>query len=167
MFHEVAARYNAPCGESLGGGRFGASVAGSRRVAWRRPPYVERWHMNYALAADALLVLHAAFVAFVVFGGLLALRWRWLAWVHLPAAAWGVLIEAFGWTCPLTPLEWRWRAAAGEAGFSGSFIERHLVLALYPPGLTRATQALLAAGLLLGNVAIYTIWLKRRRAKRT
>ena len=167
MFHEVAARYNARRGESLGGGRFGASVAGSRRVAWCRFVAAERRRMNYALAADALLVLHAAFVAFVVFGGLLALRWRWLAWLHLPAAAWGVLIEAFGWTCPLTPLEWRWRAAAGEAGFSGGFIERHLVLALYPPGLTRAMQALLAAGLLLGNVAIYAIWLKRGRAKHT
>ena len=123
--------------------------------------------MNHALAADALLVLHAAFVAFVVCGGLLALRWRWLAFIHLPAAAWGVLIEAFGWTCPLTPLEWRWRAAAGEAGFGGGFIERYLVVALYPPGLTRTMQALLAAGLLLANGAIYAIWFKRGRARRT
>ena len=119
--------------------------------------------MSYGLAADALVILHAAFIAFVVFGGLLALRWRWLAALHLPAAAWGVLIEAFGWTCPLTPLELSWRAAAGEAGDDGGFIERYLVVALYPPGLTRAAQWALAALLLLGNGVVYAFWLRRAR----
>ncbi len=122
--------------------------------------------MSYRLAADALVILHAAFIAFVVFGGLLALRWRWLAALHLPAAAWGVLIEAFGWICPLTPLELSWRAAAGEAGHAGGFIERYLVAVLYPPGLTRGTQWALAALLLLGNGVVYAFWLRQGRRPR-
>ena len=122
--------------------------------------------MGYGLAADALAVLHAAFVAFVVLGGLLALRFRWVAAAHLPAALWGVVIEAGGFPCPLTPLEWWLRDAAGETGHGGGFIDTHLMGLLYPAGLTRATQWALAALLLAGNGVIYAIWLKRRRGSR-
>ncbi|HVS04348.1 MAG TPA: DUF2784 domain-containing protein, partial [Thermoanaerobaculia bacterium] len=75
------------------------------------------------MLADATVVLHFLFVVFVVLGGLLVLRWPRLAWVHLPVAAWGVLIEWVGWICPLTPLENRLRALGGEAGYAGGFVE--------------------------------------------
>ncbi|MBL8424926.1 MAG: DUF2784 domain-containing protein, partial [Candidatus Accumulibacter phosphatis] len=78
------------------------------------------------LLADGIVVLHCLFIAFVVLGGVLALRWPRLAWVHLPAACWGAAIELSGWICPLTPLENRFRQAAGEAGYAGSFIDHYL-----------------------------------------
>ena len=75
--------------------------------------------MSYRLAADALVWLHLGFILFVLFGGLLPLRWPRLAWLHLPAVAWGCAVEFLGLPCPLTPLENRLRRAAGDAGYSG------------------------------------------------
>jgi hypothetical protein len=105
--------------------------------------------------ADAVVVVHAAFVAFVAVGGLLALRWRRLAWLHVPAFLWGAAIELAGWICPLTPLENRLRRAAGEAGYGGGFIEHYLIPILYPAGLTRAHQIALGVAVLAVNATIY------------
>lgn len=120
--------------------------------------------MLYRLLADVVVLLHAAFVLFVVFGALLVLRWRWLAWVHLPAAAWGAVIEIAGWVCPLTPLEIRLRAAGGEAGYAGGFIDHYVVPILYPPGLTRTTQILLGIAVLAMNFVLYgLVWRQKTR----
>jgi hypothetical protein len=119
-----------------------------------------------ALLADLVLGLHAAFVAFVVAGGLLVLRRPGLAWLHLPAAAWGAAIEFGGWICPLTPLENRLRAAAGEAGYAGDFLGHWLQLLLYPPGLTREIQLALGAGVLLVNGVVYALMLRRKLRRR-
>ena len=66
--------------------------------------------------ADLIVALHFAFVLFVVLGGLLALAWPRVAWLHIPAVLWGALIEFSGWICPLTPLENYLRRATGPAG---------------------------------------------------
>jgi hypothetical protein len=95
---------------------------------------------TYRLLADLVVVVHLGFVAFVVAGGLLVLRWPRLAWAHLPCAVWGALIEFAGWVCPLTPLENDLRRLGGEAGYEGGFVERYLTSVLYPHGLTRTHQ---------------------------
>jgi len=111
--------------------------------------------MLWSLLADALVVVHFAFTAFVIFGGLLAWRWRAIAVVHLPALAWGFWVEVSHSICPLTPLENHWRSLAGEAGYSEGFLAHYLVRVLYPPGLTWQIQWLLA-GLLVGlNLVVY------------
>jgi len=112
--------------------------------------------MLYRALADTLVVLHLTFVLFVVAGGLLVLKWRRAMWVHLPAAAWGVLIEFSGWICPLTPLENWLRAKGGDAGYAGGFIEHYLLPVLYPAGLTRNVQIVLGLLALLVNVAVYS-----------
>lgn len=119
--------------------------------------------MPYGLLADVVLVVHLGFVLFVVLGGLLVLRWRGLAWLHVPAAAWGALIEFAGGVCPLTPLEQRFRRLGGEAGYSGEFIDHYVRAVLYPEGLTRSMQFALGAIVLLVNAAIY--WMLVRRLK--
>ena len=119
------------------------------------------------LLADLVLLLHAAFVAFVVAGGLLVLRRPRLAWLHLPAAAWGAAIEFGGWICPLTPLENRLRAAAGEAGYAGDFVGHWLQVLVYPPGLTRGWQFGLGVAVIAVNAAMYLVLLRRRRGRRT
>ncbi len=111
----------------------------------------------FGLAADALLLTHAAFVVFVILGGLLVLRWPRLAFVHVPCALWGAGIEFVGAICPLTPWEQRLRAAAGEAGYSGGFIEHYLMPVLYPPGLTPAVQVWLGVGVITINLVIYSL----------
>jgi len=113
------------------------------------------------IAADAVLVLHFAFVVFVVLGGALVLRWPKLAWIHLPAVVWAALVEVNGWICPLTPLEVSFRKASGEAGYAGDFLEHYLVALLYPEGLTRATQIGLGIALVAINVAIYAVVARR------
>ncbi|SOZ13291.1 conserved hypothetical protein; putative membrane protein [Cupriavidus taiwanensis] len=116
-----------------------------------------------AWLADLVVIAHALFIVFVVAGGLLVLRWPRAAWVHLPAAVWGVLIEWAGWICPLTPLENMLRRAAGQAGYSGGFVERYLLPLIYPAGLTPAVQLWLSLVVLVVNVAIYALWWRRRR----
>ena len=112
--------------------------------------------------ADLIVVFHFAFVAFVVLGGLLVARWPRVAWVHLPAAAWGVWIELAGWICPLTPLEnWLRRRAGGE-GYTASFVEHYIVPVLYPAALTREMQWLLGGLVLAINGAVYLAVLRRR-----
>jgi hypothetical protein len=111
--------------------------------------------MTYRLLADLVVVLHFAFVLFVVLGGLLVLRWRRLMWLHLPAAIWGALIEFAGWVCPLTPLENWLRHRGGEAGYTGGFVERYIVSVLYPEGLTREHQIILGLLVLVINLLIY------------
>jgi hypothetical protein len=118
----------------------------------------------YSVLADAVLLLHFAFVLFVAFGALLVLRWPRVAWVHLPAAVWGVAIELGGWICPLTPLENRLRELAGESTYRGDFIARYLMPVIYPEGLTREVQLALGLAALVGNGAIYAFVLRRRRA---
>ena len=123
--------------------------------------------MMYHILADAVVILHSLFVAFVVFGGFVAWRWPWVAWVHLPAAAWGVALEFGGWMCPLTPLENALRARAGLAGYPGGFVEHHVVAWLYPVGLTPPTQVMLGTLALLVNAAAYGLWLRRPRHRDT
>ncbi len=119
--------------------------------------------MIYSALADLVLVVHFGFIAFVVLGGLLALRWPRAAFVHLPAAAWGILIEVFGWICPLTPIENSLRRSAGEAGYSGGFIEHYLLPVIYPGGLTRDLQVLLAGGVVAVNLVVYLVVWRRAR----
>jgi hypothetical protein len=118
----------------------------------------------YGLLADAVVVLHLAFVTFVVAGGLLVLRWPRLAWAHVPTAAWGALIEFGGWICPLTPLENHLRRLAGQAGYEGGFVERYLLAALYPQGLSRTHQVVLGALVLLVNLLVYGLLIRRLRS---
>ncbi len=113
--------------------------------------------------ADAVLVLHLLFVAFVTLGGLIVLRWPRAAWIHLPAAAWAAVVEFTGWICPLTPLEVDLREKAGQAGYEGGCIEHYLGALIYPAELTRAHQIVLGAIVLLINLAVY--WRVLRRAR--
>ncbi|MGH7527491.1 MAG: DUF2784 domain-containing protein, partial [Gemmatimonadales bacterium] len=111
--------------------------------------------MPYNLLADLVVALHFLFVLFVVLGGLLVLRWSWMAWAHLPAALWGVLIEFAGWICPLTPLE-KWLRSQGDgAEYRGGFIEHYVLPVLYPSALTREIQIILGAMVLAVNLFIY------------
>jgi hypothetical protein len=118
----------------------------------------------YSALAHLTVLGHLAFVVFVVLGGLLALRWPRVAWVHLPCAAWGALVEIAGWICPLTPLEQVFRERAGEGTYGTSFLEHYVVPLLYPGALTRAVQIGLGVAVVALNAAVY--WVVWRRAGR-
>ena len=121
--------------------------------------------MIWSVLADALVVVHFAFTAYVIFGGFLTWRWLRLAWVHLPALAWGCWVEVSHAICPLTPLENHWRHLAGEAGYREGFLAHYLVRVLYPPGLTWHLQWLLAAVLITINLIAYARFIALLRAK--
>jgi hypothetical protein len=123
--------------------------------------------MKWSLLADGLVVIHFAFTAFVIFGGFLTWRWRWIVFAHLPALAWGVWVEVSATICPLTPLENHLRRLAGESGYSGGFLAHYLVAVLYPPGLTWRIQWVLAAVLLALNAVAYGRLLWHSREPRT
>jgi len=111
--------------------------------------------MSAHVAVDGVLVLHLAFIAFVIVGGLFAMRWRRLVLLHAPAVVWGVFVELTGSICPLTFVENRLRAAAGLTGYAGDFVGHYLMRVIYPAGLTHTTQMLLAVVVIVVNVAIY------------
>jgi hypothetical protein len=112
--------------------------------------------------ADLVLLVHFAFVAFACLGGLLILLSPWWAAFHLPCALYGAGVELIGWTCPLTPLEQHLRARAGEAGYSGGFIDHYVGGWLYPDDWSeiRIWLGWLFVAL---NVLVYAIVLRRRR----
>jgi hypothetical protein len=118
--------------------------------------------MLYRFAADALLLVHFGFIAFVILGGLLVLRRRSIAFFHVPAVAWATFILASGRICPLTLVESALRRSAGASGYSESFIEHYLLHVIYPPGLTLAVQVALAIGVLAINATIYMRLMKSR-----
>lgn len=121
--------------------------------------------MIYRVAADAVVLVHLAFVLYVALGGLLVLRWPRTAWLHIPCAVWGVWIEWSGGICPLTPLENTLRARGGEAGYPGGFVEHYLIPVLYPIGLTSHLQIVLGALVVAFNILVYG-WLWRTRRRR-
>jgi hypothetical protein len=117
--------------------------------------------MTFRLLADATVVIHLLFVAFVVCGGLLALRWPRMAWVHLPAAAWGAWIEFAGWICPLTPLENWLRLQGGSTTYTTSFVERYVLPVLYPASLSRDLQWSLGILVIVVNGFVYALAWRR------
>lgn len=119
----------------------------------------------YRTLADAVVLAHLLFIAFVVGGGFLLLRWPRLAWLHLPAAVWGATVEMLGWICPLTPLENHFRRLAGSGAYAGGFVERYVVPLIYPEALSRNDQILLGALVLGVNLLAYTLVWRKRRAR--
>ena len=117
--------------------------------------------IGYKILADALVLVHAAFILFAVFGGLLALHHGGWMWAHLPTVAWAAAVVIMGWTCPLTPLEQNLRAAAGQSVYDGDFIEHYVMAAIYPEGLTRAIQIWLGVGVLAFNLIVYGFVFRR------
>jgi Protein of Unknown function (DUF2784) len=116
----------------------------------------------FTVLADLVLLMHFAFVLFVVLGGVIALRWPRVAYAHIPVALYGAAIEFSGFVCPLTPLEVGLRRRGGEAGYEGGFIEHYVTAALYPSGLTRGVQVGLGVAVLVINVTVYVVWMRRR-----
>ncbi len=125
--------------------------------------------MLHRVLADLVLLLHLGFVAFVVLGGLLVLRWPRAAWLHLPAVLWGATVELTGWICPLTPLENALRRAGGEAAYSTGFVEHYVTPLLYPATLTRQDQLVYGVAVLVVNAAVYAgvLWRARWATART
>ena len=120
--------------------------------------------MLYQLAVNITVLLHFAFIVFVIFGGLLVFKWRWLIWLHIPASIWAALIAMVGWICPLTPVENMLRHAAGGQIYTGSFIERYLVPVIYPTGLNREIFIAMGVFVIVINMIVYTIlFLKCKR----
>jgi len=122
--------------------------------------------MMYRFAADVVVLIHFAFIVFVVLGGFLVFRRPRLVWLHVPAAAWGTLIEFTGWVCPLTPLEGMLRVAGGGSGYSGGFVEAYVVPLVYPTGLEQGTQQVLGAVVIFINAVAYGRLLLRRSGGR-
>ncbi len=117
----------------------------------------------HKILADTIVIIHFLFIIFVITGGLLVILWPKMAFVHIPAAIWGAAVEIFGWICPLTPMENRFRDLAGETAYSGDFIGRHVLPVIYPENLTAEIQYILGGLVITVNVMIYFIVIRRRR----
>ena len=121
--------------------------------------------MLLRIAADLIVLVHFAFVIFVVAGGLLALRWPKMAYLHIPAAVWGAWIGFANWICPLTPLENHLRRLTGEAGYAGGFIEHYITRVLYPAGLTAGMRVILGVAVVAANLLVYRVYFARRPSR--
>ena len=121
--------------------------------------------MLYRLTADLVVLIHFGFICFVVLGGFMALKWKWIIFLHIPCALLGILIEFYGWICPLTPLEQHFQKLGEEAGYSGGFIDHYIMSIIYPAGLTREMQLILGTLVVLINVVAYAWVIIRHRKK--
>jgi hypothetical protein len=119
--------------------------------------------MHYRILADLVVLIHLCYIAFSVLGGLLVLRRKWWAYIHIPAVLWAALIEFRGWLCPLTPIENWLRQAGGAAGYKAGFIEHYIVPIIYPSSLTQNMQITLGILVLIINLLIYA-WIWHSRA---
>jgi hypothetical protein len=119
-----------------------------------------------SLLADLVLLLHAAFVLFAVFGAAAVLWRRWIAWLHVPWLVWAALVNLVPLTCPLTPLENDLRRAAGEAGYAGGFIEHWVTAFVYPAAMTRDVQLAAGVGVIVWNALAYAFVVRRARRRR-
>ena len=156
-----------PQQEFRGNTRFNVRVFASARCELQLDDPAHNQPMWMRFLAETVLVFHFAFVLFVVLGGLLVLRWPKLAWLHVPIASWGALIEFGGWICPLTPLENSLRQRGGESGYAGGFIEHYVTGLIYPEELTRTLQIALGVAVLAINGYVYwRLWRKTRRSAR-
>jgi hypothetical protein len=117
--------------------------------------------MWYRAGADLVVIIHLLFIGFVAGGVFLTWRWPWIAWAHIPAVIYGALVEFASFTCPLTVLENDLRLSAGEAGYSGGFIDHYLIQVIYPRGLTQGMQ--IGLGVLVLLVALVGYWRLVRR----
>lgn len=117
------------------------------------------------ILAELIVLLHFLFIIFVVLGALFSLRWRWMMWVHIPAAVWGSLLEVFAWPCPLTGVENWLRLRAGTQGYAEGFIGHYLLPVIYPSGLTREIQYWLGGMVVMINVCIYLYIITKRSVK--
>ena len=111
--------------------------------------------MFYLVMANFVVAFHLAFVLFVVFGGVLLIRWKRIVWIHAPSVFWGIGIELTGYICPLTPIENLFRELGGELGYCGDFLEEYILPILYPIGLTRGDQLVLGMFVFVLNVVFY------------
>ena len=117
--------------------------------------------MLWRILANVVVVAHVLSIAFIVLGGFLTWRWRWVAWIHIPFAVWGVLLEYVGWICPLTPLENAFREKAGEAGYHGGFIDHYILPLIYPETLSGNVQLVLGTFVLVVNIIAYAGFVRR------
>ena len=121
--------------------------------------------MVHRAGANLVLLGHFLFVVFAVFGGFLVLLDRRWAWLHVPAVAWSSIVNLASWTCPLTPLEKRLRAAAGQQGYAGGFIQHYLGSLVYPGGMPRRLELVAGVSIVAWNVVVYAAlwaWLSMR-----
>lgn len=119
--------------------------------------------MIYIILADCIVVLHFLFIIFVITGGLSALKWRKIIWLHLPAAVWGALIEFTGWICPLTIMENDFRIKGNSLGYTGGFIQHYLIPVIYPTGLTHEIQIILGSVVVSLNLLVYWFIIRKWR----
>ncbi len=121
--------------------------------------------MLLKIAADIIVLIHLLFIIFVVAGGFFVLKWPKTAWLHIPAAIWGALIELAGWVCPLTPVENSIRTGGGEAAYRSGFIDHYVIPVIYPAGLTREIQLVLGCIVIVLNVLIYGVLIVKKVRK--
>ncbi len=122
--------------------------------------------MPYKLFADLTALVHLLFVIFVIIGGLFVFKWKRIAWIHLPAAVWGALIEFAGWYCPLTNLEIFFLEKAEIAGYKHGFVEHYILPVIYPAALTRELQIILGLFVVSVNIIIYMLVIYQRGRKK-
>lgn len=115
--------------------------------------------MGYRTLADAAVVLHFGFLVFLVVGGVVALRWRRVVWLHVVSVVWSLGILTVGQRCPLTTVEEWANGKAGGVPYDGGFIDRYVEGVVYPGSLTGLVRALVAVVVLGSWVAL---WRQRR-----
>jgi hypothetical protein len=116
----------------------------------------------YSVLATAILLLHALFILWMIFGALLTRSRPLLRWLHIASLLWGILTEVLPWPCPLTLLENWLEGRAGIEPYQGGFLLHYLDKLVYPD---ISANVLTIAGVIVcaANLAFCTrqVWISR------
>jgi hypothetical protein len=115
---------------------------------------------------EAVVVLHFAFLAFIVLGGFLAWRWRGVIYAHLVAGVWAILSLTIDLTCPLTVWENHFRGLAGMPLLETGFIDHYIDGVWYPESASMLVQLVLGSIVLLSWAGFYAGGRAARRLSR-
>ena len=115
----------------------------------------------YEIAANLTLIVHFAFILFVVLGALLFFVSTKIVFIHIPAFIWGSYIELTHSICPLTYLENWFLHKANLTTYSEDFIQNYLVSIVYPTNLSADLQIYLGIAIIVVNMIIYGFIISR------
>ncbi len=110
--------------------------------------------MDLQSLAEIILVVHLAWILWVIFGAFWTRGHPFLTGLHIASILWGILVELTPWPCPLTLIEQFFEASAGISPYHGPFLLHYLDAIVYPE-ISESLLAYFGVAVCTANLAVY------------
>jgi hypothetical protein len=117
--------------------------------------------MFYRLAADFIVFIHFLWIVFLIFGAFIGKKYLPVKIFHIAGLGFAVIMQIFGWYCPLTHLEvWLRQRHDPLLTYSGSFIVYYMEKLIY---IELTPVVIFVLTLILISISAYIYLLQRKR----